>query len=512
MTTFFGILLMSQVMKERAEFASIFRGKGSVQKDQKPTFIELCSNTIGAHPDLIMQKKEIWEMLPDHLKDYVRNATRRHRASELQPVLLEEMFIEEDMAKLDLDDFPGVNNTFLRTVHTRIDLEQLTFLSLVGNTAIHGKTVASFLQGCVNMSHINLKSCINLKNDTFPERLVKQLPQLSYLNISFTMIGGKAVALIYSYCPKLATLKMAGCNLIEGLSISKIFRHPSENLISLKIRHCTINQAQLQHILDNLPNLQTFDCSSSPASVFRNLFRPFLNISHPSQLRKLNLSNLPNLDFTRPADLKAFFTKHANLEHIYLTDANVDAKLIIPASSLAKFKTLFVPGISYATTFLPVILEIAHNLTYLDLSRTRLRFDKNDYHEPLVFNVPHLRTLSLEDTSVGDYSADLISQIHTLRSLFLRNTAISPIGVRVIIYACPWLDEVDLSSCRSIAVYDRRTLGNTLRQEFWEKLAQAREKGKVLEQESGEWYTIERFYSEGEERDGLVRVLPSDEQ
>ena len=502
---------MIQVAKERAEFASLFRGKGSVQKNQSSTLIELCSNTIGAHPDLIMRKKEAWEMLPDHLKDYVRNATRRHRASELQPILLEEMFIEEDMEKLDLDDFPGVNNVFLRTVHSRIDLDRLTFLSLVGNTAISGKTIASFLQGCVNMSHINLKSCINLKNDTFPEKVVEHLPQLSYLNISFTMIGGKAVALIYSRCSKLATLKMAGCNLIDGLSISKIFPRPSENLISLKIRHCTINQVQLQHILDNFPNLQTFDCSSARASAFRNL-RPFLNISHPSQLRKLNLSNLPNLDLSRPADLKAFFTKHANLEHIYLMDANIDPKSFIPESSLAKFKTLFVPGIFYATNFLPVILEIAQNLTYLDLSRTRLRFDKNDYHEPLVFNVPHLRTLSLEDTCVGDYSADLINRIHTLRSLFLRNTAISPMGVRAIVYACPWLEEVDLSSCRGIAVYDRRTLGDTLRQEFWEKLAEAREKGKVLEQESGEWYTIERFYSEGEERDGLVRVLPSDEQ
>jgi hypothetical protein len=210
--------------------------------------------------------------------------------------------------------------------------------------------------------------------------------------------------------------------------------------------------------------------------------------------------------------LKAFFKKHANLEHIYLKNVNVDAKSIIPESSLAKFKTLFIPGISYAATFLPAILEIAQNLTYLDLSRTRLRFDQNDYPEPLVFNVPHLRILSLEDTGVGDYSVDLISQIHTLRSLFLRNTAISPIGVRVIVYACPWLEEIDLSSCRSIAVYDRRTLGDTLRQEFWGKLAEARERGKVLEEESGKWYTIERFYSEGEERDGLVRDLRSDEQ
>src|SRR5947207_11843237 len=127
---------MTQVALERAEFASTFRGKGSVEKDRNSSLIQVCSNIIGAHPDLIMRKKQAWELLPDHLKDYVRAATRRHRASELQPVLIEKLFIEEDMEELNLDGFLGVNNNFLRTVHTRIDLECLTFLSLVGNTQI----------------------------------------------------------------------------------------------------------------------------------------------------------------------------------------------------------------------------------------------------------------------------------------------------------------------------------------------------------------------------------------
>jgi hypothetical protein len=456
-----------------------------------------------------MRKLELWDMLPDHLKEYVREATRRHSGALVQPVLLEKMFIDDSMEVINLDNFHGVNNGFLGSIHRRLDLEVLTSLSLVGNTEIKGKAVALFLRGCVNLSHLNLKSCVGLKNDTFPEKLIKQLIQLSYVNVSFTLITGKVIASIYSHCPKLATLKLAGCNLLDGISITKIFPEPSEVLISLKIRHCTITQGQLQYILEQFPSLETFDCSSSPASTIRSI-RPFLNISHPSRLRKLNLSNLSNLDLSKPVELNKFFMKHTNLEHIYLTKASVDLKSAIPESSLAKFKTIFLPGIFGATKFLPSILKLALNLTYLDLSRTHLQFRSNDYDEPVVFNVPYLHTLALEDTGVSDDSAELISQLHTLRSLFLRNTAISSVGVRVIVYACPWLEEVDLSSCRSIAVRDRRTLSQTLRQEFSESLAEARIKGKILCTETDEWYTIEQFHNEGEERDGLVRATPLD--
>jgi hypothetical protein len=493
---------------ERAEFASTFRGKGSIHISPRSTFVGVCSDVVGAHPDVVLRRTELWDMLPNHLKDYVRNATRRHRASELQPVLLERIFLEDSMDVLNLDHFPGVTNTFLRTVCNRLDLKKLTSLSLVGNHQIHGKTVATLLRGCTNISYINFKGCIDLKNDTFPEKLVKELKQLTCLNVSFTRIGGKAIASIYSLCPKLSTLKLAGCNLFDGIGITKIFPYPSKVLTNLKIRQCTINQAQLQYILEQFPNLQIFDCSSAQSSTIRNI-RPFINISHPSELRKLNLSNLPNLDLTKPVDLHKFFEIHTKLEHIYLMNANVNARLVIPQESLAKFKTLFVPGMSNSTKFLPAILEIAQNLTYLDLSRTNIRFDRNDYAEPLVFNVPHLHTLSLEHTAVNDDSAETISQIHTLRSLFLRNTAISSLGVRMVVYACPWLQEVDLSSCRSIAVRDRRTLAQSIRQGFWAHLAEARQKGNVLLEESensSEWYHIKTFESEEEERDGLIRV------
>ena len=427
----------------------------------------------------------------------------------MQPVLIEKMFTEDGMEMLNLDNVSGVSIKLLRTIHKRLDLEKFTSLSLVGNTAISSQAMASFLRGCVNLSYLNLKSCVGLKNDTFPEELVKQLPQLSYLNISFTLISGKGISTIYTNCKKLATLKLAGCNLLEGSSISKVFPHPSDTLISLKIRHCAINSAELQYILEQFPNLENFDCSSSPGSGILSI-RPFTTISHTSQLRKLNISNLPKIDLTKPVYLKIFFTIHTKIEHIYLTDSRVNLESVIPDSSLANFKTIFFPGISNSTAILPAILKIAQNLTYLDLSRTYLRFDPDDYSDPLVFNVPHLRTLSLEQTGVTDRSADLISQIHTLHSLFLRNTAISSIGVRVIVYACPWLQEVDLSSCRSIPVRDRRTLLETFRREFWEHLAEAREMGTVLEKDSEEWYTIERFQNEEEDRDGLMRVFAID--
>ena len=197
----------------------------------------------------------------------------------LPGMLIEKLFIKDEMEELNLDDFPGVTNTFLSGLNKRIELDRLTTLSLVNDTQIRSSGLALFLRKCVNLSHLNLKGCVELKNETFPEKTVKQLSQLSYLNVSFTQVTGKALATVYSLCPKLATLKLAGCKVIGGKdSIANVFPQKSETLINLKLRHCTITQSQLHHILETLPNLQTLDCSSSWTSTVRSL-RPFLSLS-----------------------------------------------------------------------------------------------------------------------------------------------------------------------------------------------------------------------------------------
>jgi len=232
---------VSQIAVERGEFAASFRGGTSNARHQKSSLLRTCSDAIGAAPDIILRQSETWEILPGHLKDYVRNSVRALSASKLPGMLIEKLFVEDDMQVLDLDDFPGVTNSLLNGLSKRLDLDKLTSLSLVNSTEIGSNSLATFLRKCVNISYINLKGCVELKNETFPEKTVKQLSQLSYLNVSFTQLTGKGLATVYSLCPKLATLKLAGCKVIGGKdSISNVFPHKSETLINLKLRHCTI--------------------------------------------------------------------------------------------------------------------------------------------------------------------------------------------------------------------------------------------------------------------------------
>jgi len=491
---------------ERAEYSSTFRGGQTVEKAAKGNLIDTCANVIGTHPDIILRQERLWSLLPEHLKDYVRLATRRFIAleeeKELLPVVIEKIFVEDVMETIDFDNFTGVTNTFLLSVHKRIDLEQLRSLSIVNNRKVNNNTIASFLRGCINLQHLNLKGCLNLKNEAFPEKVVKQLPELRYLNISFTQVSGKAIALVYEHCKKLSTLKLAGCKFADSLTAYKIFPQPSEAMTNLKLRHCVINQNHLQYILGVFPNLETFDYSSSGLRSIR----PFYSTSHPSKLRKLNLSNCPSLDLTKPMELRKVLQTHSHLEHIYLTGARISLEFAISDESIRNFKTLFLPELAYPTDLLPVILEKATNLTYLDLSHSYLRFHPDDYAEQLVVDVPNLRTLSLEDTKVVDGSARLISQIHTLHSLFLRGTAISAVGVREIVYACPWLEELDVTSCRAIEIRDRRSLLSNLRKQFWGLLEEAKKHEKVLDPEDGHWYKLERFTSGDEKREGLVKI------
>jgi Leucine-rich repeat (LRR) protein len=502
---------------ERAEYSSTNRGRGGSSNAGQSNLITLCASTVASNPDIILRQEQLWEAVPEHLKDYIRNATRRLYASgdsvshkQIQPVALVKIFISPDMGVLDLDEFSGVTNAFLRTVHSRVDPQNLTYISLVNGQNLNSKAVASLLKDCVNLSYLNLKGCIALKNDSLPEKIVQQLTKLKYINVSYTQIGGKALALVYEHCRELETLKLAGCNFLEGLNITKMFPHPSINLISLKVRHCAITPAQLDHILESFPNLQTLDYASSTSGAFRSL-RPFLNISHESQLRKLNLSNCHQLDLTRRPDLAKFFEIHPKLEHIYLSNIKVNLNHVIPTESLIKLKTIFFPGALTARSFLPTVFETARNLTYLDLSQTEITLHPDDYDLPMVFKVPNLRTLSLQDTRVSDASADLIAQIHTLRSLFLRGTVMSAVGVRIIVYSCPWLEEIDVTGCRRIELRERRTLFATLQKEFLERLVEARDTGKVCDSLSGNWYKLERFRDEDEERDGLVKMNSHDE-
>jgi hypothetical protein len=463
---------------------------------------------IGKHPDLILRQESLWNLLPYHLKNYVRIATRRFLAAEeekeLLPAVIEKIFVEDIMETIDFDNLTAVTNPFLLSVHRRLsqNLGAITRLSLVNNRKLNNTAIASFLKGCANLEYLNLKGCVNLKNEALPQKVVKQIPKLRYLNISFTQISGKAIALIYEHCKELSTLKLAGCKFGDGMNIPKIFPEPSENLRNLKLRHCVVNQNQLQYILRAFPNLETFDYSSSDLRSIR----PFYAIEHPSQLRKLNLSNCRSLDLTKAIELRKVLEKHEKLEHIYLTRANISLRSVISDESLNHFKTLFLPQLSYPTDSLPIILSKATNLTYLDLSHSFLRFEEDDYLEPVVVNVPNLRTLSLEDTSVSDRSAPLISQIHTLRSLFLRGTSISVVGVREIVFACPWLEELDVTSCRAIEIRERRSLLQTLRRQFWKLLNEADRTEKVLDTEGGGWFQLERFQSDYELRNGLIRL------
>jgi hypothetical protein len=438
------------------------------------------------------------------LKVYVRNATRRLHGSEIRPILLEKLFIEEKMESLDLDQLPGVTNVFLQTLRTKLDRSILTRLSLAGNEGIGAPAVALFLKGCTKLEHINLKRCYNVTNDVFNEDVSKSLSNLTYLNVSFTRVTGPAIVTIYTNAPHLAILKAAGCAIRgPGRSLKYVFPHPSSSLLTLKLRHVTLNPQDIRHILASFPQLQNFDCSAAPASNPINL-TTFIKMQHPSQLRKINLSNLPSLSLYSAKLLDEFFTVHDKLEHVYLTGVRVNPTTAIPTVSLTRLKTLFLPEMTFSRDFLPTVLEIGANLTYLDLSKTRISFSQDDYPRPLIFNVPHLQILSLENASVDDFSAETIAKMHTLRSLFLRNTLISALGVRIIVFACPWLEEVDVSTCRNIPLLERRTLMASLHREFGELLGQARGEGSVVDPECERTFVVQKLYSEGEEREGLI--------
>src|SRR5579871_706023 len=103
---------MTQVAMERAEYSVTLRGAGTFEKSTKGNLTATCAEVIGTHPDLILRQERQWNMLPDHLKEYVRLATRRFIAAEeekeLLPAVIAKIFVEDVMETIDFDNFTGV--------------------------------------------------------------------------------------------------------------------------------------------------------------------------------------------------------------------------------------------------------------------------------------------------------------------------------------------------------------------------------------------------------------------
>ncbi|KAG0368324.1 hypothetical protein BC939DRAFT_294148 [Gamsiella multidivaricata] len=85
---------------------------------------------------------------------------------------------------------------------------------------------------------------------------------------------------------------------------------------------------------------------------------------------------------------------------------------------------------------------------------------KRDYFSDNVI----LEELGLDETHIDDEAALIVSRFRRLNRLSLQNTRIGKEAVEQIVRACPLLASLDLTSCRSIPLLDRRTLLKDVRE------------------------------------------------
>jgi Leucine Rich repeat len=453
--------------------------------------LKLSANVLGRNPEAILRQSVKWDLLPDHLREAVRRAARGYFANstdrEILPAAIQKIFIDAEMETLNLDGLTGVTNGFLNSVKRTLPLERLTRLSLVNCKKVSDFTLAGMLNQTTNLEYLNVKGCAELQDASMPEKVIRKLTMLVYLSISNTRITGQTVGFFYEHCPHLATLKIAGCR--KHMKVTKVFPRQSETLTSLKVRHCPISTADFNHLLELFPNLRTLDASST------DIVHLTMITKLGSELRKVNVSNCRSLN--QPYNLFEILSFCPHLEQFYVTKAIAGRHSDqLPDECLARYKTLFLPELAFGDIFLPRILRIAVNLTYLDLSRSKEKFEL-DSDTPI--NIVNLRTLSLEGCPITDEGTKTLCRIHGLKSLFLRRTLIGIEGGRRVVYGCPWLEELDVTSCRSIDIYHRRDLLEFLREEFQDLLSRSRDiQGDIITDDNGITWR-RKLFSNGEE-------------
>lgn len=285
------------------------------------------------------------------------------------------------------------------------------------------------------------------------------LPHLSTLKLRHTHVSSIAVSLLINMCPNLRRVDL-GFTLLRRLSIDTPATIPP--LRKLSLTSTGISAADLLAIIEYLPRIETLCLGALSVSSGG------LGGLHGSSSGMI----LDNATLLRLTDILASFEQ---LKHISLV-GNSKLGVTEDRDEAMRYFISTVGRKCLVSVQLIVRYEFSDQKQTLNLSsipslssNCLLGFITNDGESR-----PMLQTLNLNNTRVCDLAVPLIANCTSLTSLSLQRTTftsnhcalsstlmltqISEAGLLDIIEACPKLVSIDLTSCRSVALADRRRI------------------------------------------------------
>ncbi|KAI0078943.1 RNI-like protein [Panus rudis PR-1116 ss-1] len=454
-----------------------------------PSLSALCIRAFVDNLPRFSAKPELWDavkpwltLLPDNLIPRVFTTARNAYPSLLTHPVISTYFLRGP--SITLSGNLGVTRFTLSALAAAESKQYLRQLELSDLTKIPDEVFANVVSHLPSVEVLILRGCSKVGQKTV-SAVAKHCPKLTKLNLNYTSVIPVSLAPVLQNCKALGVLKMAGISSWTDTTVSKLWsvlgadsddsKFVVPNIYSLNIRQTPITDSVVDEILTICPNIRRLDLS------FTNIKHPPLLLSHkgfeklsltstriPSTHLVNILSDLPNLkslSLGAQGGGQGSSASVTNSTAMTLNDQTLRqlTDILENYSTLENISLVGNTKLGFSSkrsdsALADFIRKVGRRCISLNMANiTNL---SSPHLEGLLAEdeqgPPRLRTLILNNTSVGDDAAPYISACSELNTLELAGTKFSSVGLFPIIDACTKLEQLNLTSCRGVPVGDRR--------------------------------------------------------
>lgn len=323
-------------------------------------------------------------------------------------------------------------------------LPSLEVLSLVGCVGIDDDALASLEKECTkSLQVLDMSNCQNV-TDVGVSSVVKAMPNLLELNLSYCCNVTPSMGRCFQTIPKLQTLKLDGCKfLADGL---KSIGFSCLSLRELSLSKCSgVTDTDLSFVVSRLKNLLKLDITCN-----RNITDVSLSAITSSCPCLISL-RMESCTHVSSEGLRLIGKRCCHLEELDITDSDLDDEGLKALSRCSKLTSLKI-GICMRISDegLIHIGKSCSELRDIDLYRSDGIGDEGVTQ--IAQGCPMLESINLSYcTEITDLSLVSLSKCAKLNTLEIRGCpSVSFSGLAEIATGCRLLSKLDIKKCFAI--------------------------------------------------------------
>ncbi|SCV70963.1 BQ2448_3725 [Microbotryum intermedium] len=389
----------------------------------------------------------------------------------------------------------------------------LTDLDLSTHTQLTDPSIAKILGALPTLQRLNLRGCTKVGDAAVIALSKATESRLRSVNLNLTAVTIKGLTALFARCSGLQVLKIANVQALNDRNMTKLiddsihaasgWRHvPLSQLRCLKLRSTDITDNSLGRLLSlctftlerldiSFTSVKSLDLVSSalhtapewrleklvasglpltPLSL-QGFFGPLAEMRSEQERRRfkvLKLGSIPSTSTKQPgltdAVLKGLMPSLVKLTGLESVSFCQNWHLGLAREPMASFISKI--GIKCLSLDLTLPLQ-SHHLEGLETPLDEEGFPVMSYADE-GYTRPKLQTLILDSSRIDDGASISIGYCHDLRTLHLAETKISAAFLAHLMTTCPFLSNLNLTSCRGVPVAQRRTFFETWEREHEE--------------------------------------------